>query len=101
MRTAWTALGLVTTATARIGMTFYSPEFDDNLVVSSLPNVAPISAPSELNVVDNVIELKKGEGRSLSSMYVQAIRIAAYQEQHGNDSLAMRVSEYNSRTEQS
>ncbi|QIX01884.1 hypothetical protein AMS68_007401 [Peltaster fructicola] len=91
MRTAWTALGLVTTVTARIGITFYSPEFDDNLVVSSLSDLTPSSAPSELNVVDHVIELKRGEGRSLSSMYVQAIRTAAYQEQTGNDGLAIRA----------
>lgn len=90
MRTAW-ALGLAATAVARLNMLFYSAELDDDLVVSTLPNSNPIREPTELQVVDNVVELRKVGGQSLSAKLVQAIRAAAYQAHADEHGLSKRV----------
>lgn len=80
---------------ARLDMSFYSAELDEELVISELPNAQPFQEPSQLHVVDNVIKLTRGKGSSLSSMYVRAIRDAAYQEHADRLGLPKRVCLFN------
>ena len=55
----------------------FVPHLDGTLVVSRIPRKGPIAPPSELNVVDTVLPLRRAGGHSLSSVYVNAFRAAA------------------------
>lgn len=79
MRLPCLAVCMVTTACA-LQTEAYLPHLDDNLIVSRLPVTDSGLEPTELEVVDSVLELSRGHAKSLSSMYVAAIRAAAMDE---------------------
>lgn len=76
MRLPHVAACLATTAYA-LQTEAYLPHLQEGLIVSRLRNLAPASEATELEVVDSVLEIQKGDAKSLSSMYVAAIRAAA------------------------
>jgi len=55
----------------------FLPRYDDQYIVSRLPERGPIAPLAELKTVSTVVELRRENASSISSIYVQAIRAQA------------------------
>ena len=67
-------------AAAALKATTHVPIVGDHLTVSRLPSAYKPSALSDLKITDNVVQLKRKDSYSLSSLYVHQLRRQAREE---------------------